>query len=156
MTNRVLVFAPHHDDGIIGADGTVIRHTGIGDEVRVGIVTAPDDHLFPTDLRPRLRREAAASIPAWGLRAASSWSCRWESYIGVTPCMALSSQIQAIRSDGVVVQCGDRGHLLLESVESEGCPEAPAPEHLAKVHECLGRDWLNLYEELREGHGMET
>ena len=136
--------------------GTVIRHVETGDAVRICIVTAPDSHLFPADLRPRLRREAAASIPARGWRVASSRSCRRGSYLGVAPRLGLPGQVQAIRPDGVVVQCGDRGHLLLESVEPEGCPEAPAPEHLAKVHECLGLDRLNRYEEWSERHGVKT
>lgn len=64
---KVLIFAPHADDEIIGAGGTLLRHVARGDEVHICVVTAPDTELFEPGLRERIRGEAAASHAILGV-----------------------------------------------------------------------------------------
>ena len=79
----------------------------------------------------------------------------WEAnYVGKAAYVGLPGQIQAVASDGVIVQCGDGEHLCLRVVEPEQQGPQPASDCLTITHERLGLDWLNLYEELRER--MET
>jgi len=66
---KVLVFAPHPDDEVIGAGGTMAKHSLAGDEVDVCIVTkayAPD---WPKEHPKVARREALAAGKALGVKS---------------------------------------------------------------------------------------
>ncbi|MCA8958106.1 MAG: PIG-L family deacetylase [Planctomycetes bacterium] len=70
---RVLCFAPHPDDEVLGAGGTLLRHVRRGDPVRVVIATDgaagdPDRRFDParyTEMR-RDESRAAAQLLGWG------------------------------------------------------------------------------------------
>ena len=58
--SKVLVFAPHPDDEILGCGGTMIKHIENGDDVYVCIVTKGVMPLFPAEIVERTRSEARA------------------------------------------------------------------------------------------------
>ena len=58
--NKVLVFAPHPDDEILGCGGTMIKHIDAGDEVYVCIVTKGCLPLFSPEGTEKTRSEARA------------------------------------------------------------------------------------------------
>ena len=47
-------------------------------------------------------------------------------YVGPAPYWGFPGQVQAIEPDGVLVQCGDRGHVRLSTVRVEGRPPSSA------------------------------
>lgn len=55
---KILVFAPHPDDEILGVGGTMLRHCAQGDEVYVCIVTKGVEPLFPEAVVNGTREEA--------------------------------------------------------------------------------------------------
>ena len=55
---RVLVIAPHADDEIIGAGGTIIKHVSKGNEVYVCIVTRGVKPLFSDEYMMKVRNES--------------------------------------------------------------------------------------------------
>jgi len=57
---RVLVFAAHPDDEILGMGGTLAVHTDRGDEVRVVVVTDGSSTQYPGDTELRARKEEEA------------------------------------------------------------------------------------------------
>ncbi len=57
---RVLVFAAHPDDEILGMGGTIARHTDAGDEVRIVVVTDGSSTQYPGDAEIRARKEEEA------------------------------------------------------------------------------------------------
>lgn len=57
---KVLVFAPHPDDEILGCGGTMIKHINAGDEVYVCVVTKGCLPLFPPEDTEKTRSEARA------------------------------------------------------------------------------------------------
>ena len=54
---RVLVFAPHPDDELIGVGGTIAKRAKAGDEVYVCVVTKAQPPLFSTELVEQGRNE---------------------------------------------------------------------------------------------------
>ena len=56
--SKVLVFAPHPDDEILGCGGTMIKHIDAGDEVYVCIVTKGTLPLFEPEGVEKTRAEA--------------------------------------------------------------------------------------------------
>lgn len=56
--SKVLVFAPHPDDEILGCGGTMIKHIEAGNDVYVCIVTKGCLPLFPPEGTERTRSEA--------------------------------------------------------------------------------------------------
>lgn len=58
--SKVLVFAPHPDDEILGCGGTMIKHIDAGEEVYVCIVTKGCLPLFPPEGTEKTRSEARA------------------------------------------------------------------------------------------------
>ncbi|MGL5873563.1 MAG: methionyl-tRNA formyltransferase [Xenococcaceae cyanobacterium] len=70
------------------------------------------------------------------------WSAE---YIGKTSYWGLPGQIQIIDERGVLVQCGDRQHILVKDYEFVG--EA---EITLKIHDKLGIDLLSIYRSLRQ------
>ena len=57
---RVLVFAAHPDDEVLGMGGTLAVHTDRGDEVRVVVVTDGSSTQYPGDTELRIRKEEEA------------------------------------------------------------------------------------------------
>jgi N-acetylglucosamine malate deacetylase 1 len=57
---RVLVFAAHPDDEVLGMGGTLAVHSDRGDEVRVVVVTDGSSTQYPGDTELRARKEAEA------------------------------------------------------------------------------------------------
>ncbi|MBQ8549947.1 MAG: PIG-L family deacetylase [Clostridia bacterium] len=54
---KVLVFAPHADDEVLGVGGTIAKHVAAGDDVYVCIATRPTPPVFDDALFERIRRE---------------------------------------------------------------------------------------------------
>ena len=57
---RVLVFAAHPDDEVLGMGGTVALHVERGDEVRIVVVTDGSSTQYPGDEDTRARKESEA------------------------------------------------------------------------------------------------
>ncbi len=57
---RVLVFAAHPDDEVLGMGGTIALHVERGDQVRVVVVTDGSSTQYPGDSETRLRKEEEA------------------------------------------------------------------------------------------------
>lgn len=73
----------------------------------------------------------------------------WEAdYAGEGPYWGLPGQVQWIIEDGALVQCGDRRHVVLKTVQREGEPRVQAYETL-KNHEKLGIDWVEFYQMMK-------
>lgn len=66
-TGRLLVVAPHPDDEVLGAGGTVARVGDAGGEVVVAIVTRGAPPLFSEDAAASMRREALAAHELLGV-----------------------------------------------------------------------------------------
>jgi N-acetylglucosamine malate deacetylase 1 len=58
--SRVLVFAAHPDDEVLGMGGTIAVHVDGGDQVRVVVVTDGSSTQYPGDSETRLRKEEEA------------------------------------------------------------------------------------------------
>lgn len=58
---KVLVFAPHPDDEVLGAGGTLSRMAGAGHTVTVAIVTSTWAPLFSPDFQRTAQQEARAA-----------------------------------------------------------------------------------------------
>ncbi len=61
---RVLVFAAHPDDEVLGMGGTIALHAADGDEVRVVCVTDGSSTQYPGDADRRERKEREAQSAA--------------------------------------------------------------------------------------------
>lgn len=61
---RVLVFAAHPDDEVLGMGGTIAVHTDRGDEVRIVVVTDGSSTQYPDDAETRARKEQEAIAAA--------------------------------------------------------------------------------------------
>ena len=61
---RVLVFAAHPDDEVLGMGGTIAVHTDCGDEVRIVVVTDGSSTQYPDDAETRARKEQEALAAA--------------------------------------------------------------------------------------------
>jgi N-acetylglucosamine malate deacetylase 1 len=57
---RVLVFAAHPDDEVLGMGGTIAVHVDGGDQVRIVVVTDGSSTQYPGDSETRLRKEEEA------------------------------------------------------------------------------------------------
>lgn len=65
---RVLVFAPHPDDEIIGVGGTIAKRAKAGDEVFVCVVTKGKTPLFDLDFVEQGRRECREADAKLGVK----------------------------------------------------------------------------------------
>lgn len=65
---RVLVFAPHPDDEIIGVGGTMAKRALAGDEVFVCVVTKGQEPLFNKDSVEQVRAECVKADAMLGVR----------------------------------------------------------------------------------------
>jgi methionyl-tRNA formyltransferase len=66
-------------------------------------------------------------------------------YLKDEPYWGLPGQIQKIDDRGILVQCGDRQHILLKTYQFEDETEVPF-----KIHDKLGINWLSIYREIRK------
>jgi LmbE family N-acetylglucosaminyl deacetylase len=64
---RVLVFAAHPDDDVLGMGGTIARHVRDGDDVRIVCVTDGSSTQYPDDAEIRARKEGEAVAAAAAL-----------------------------------------------------------------------------------------
>ena len=58
--SRVLVFAAHPDDEVLGMGGTIALHVERGDDVRIVVVTDGSSTQYPGDAETRARKEGEA------------------------------------------------------------------------------------------------
>ena len=58
--SRVLVFAAHPDDEVLGMGGTIAVHAERGDEVRIVVVTDGSSTQYPGDADTRARKDGEA------------------------------------------------------------------------------------------------
>ena len=65
---RVLVFAPHPDDEIIGVGGTIAKRTRSGDEVYVCVVTKAQPPIFCEEFVEQGRRECREADAQIGVK----------------------------------------------------------------------------------------
>ncbi len=56
-------------------------------------------------------------------------------YVGEAPYWGMAGQVQRLDGDGALVQCGDRGHVLVRRVETDGMERRAAD--VLKIHERL-------------------
>ncbi|WP_299917209.1 PIG-L deacetylase family protein [uncultured Roseobacter sp.] len=66
-TGPVLVIAPHPDDEVLGAGGTIARFAGEGREVHIGIVTSGQPPKFDAEQIRTVKAEAAAAHELLGV-----------------------------------------------------------------------------------------
>ncbi|KIL43760.1 PIG-L deacetylase family protein [Jeotgalibacillus campisalis] len=65
---NVLVVAPHADDEVLGAGGTIAKYVDEGHDVYVAVVTSGHPSMFPEDFLKMLRSEALASHNCLGIK----------------------------------------------------------------------------------------
>lgn len=68
MLGRTLVLAPHPDDEILGAGGTIARLAAEGEDVFVAVVTEGRPPAFPAELVARVQEEARTAHRGLGVR----------------------------------------------------------------------------------------
>lgn len=68
MFGRTLVIAPHPDDEVLGAGGTMARLAEAGGEVFVAVVTTGQPPAFSRDIVDRVRQEAGTAHALLGVR----------------------------------------------------------------------------------------
>lgn len=77
----------------------------------------------------------------------------WEAeLVGAAPYLGLPGQAQAVGPEGVLVRCGDGGHVRLRTVQREGGPRLPAAG-VVRLHARLGMDPAALHDMLRREGG---
>ncbi len=112
----------------------------------------PNDGLIDWSLSAReiwtLIRAVTKPYPGAFTFARNQKLTIWDAeYVGDAPYWGLTGQIQAILDTGVLVQCGDRQHILLRTVQLEGGVETN-PNLVLKNHQKLGIDILSLYQQM--------
>jgi len=90
----VLVLAAHPDDEVLGMGGTIARHAGAGDRVRIVCVTDGSSSQYPDDAAMRAQKDAEAVAAA--RRASSSFCSRSAESSGY--CVELPSVTQTTRT----------------------------------------------------------
>lgn len=107
----------------------------------------PDDGLINWNLSARevwtLIRAVTKPYPGAFTFTKGKKFIIWDAeYIGDGPYWGLPGQVQAILDTGVLVQCGDRKHILLRTVQLEDGVETN-PNVVLKNHQKLGIDILS-------------
>src|SRR5262245_56223051 len=67
MISTALVIAPHPDDEVLGAGGTIAKLAAEGTEVHVAIVTRGDPPQFAAEALVKSRRECAEAAKVLGV-----------------------------------------------------------------------------------------
>lgn len=70
---KILVIAPHPDDEVLGAGGTIAKHTASGDEVYVCIVTKGCAPLFGEEGTNQVRAECRTADQLLGVKQTIFW-----------------------------------------------------------------------------------
>ncbi len=122
MSAKVIVFAAHPDDEILGMGATIAVHTDRGDEVRVVVVTDGSSTQYPGDAEIRARKEEEA------LRAAGE--------LGVTDYVHLD--LPDMRLDTIP-------HVDVNAVVEEHI-RGFEPEHVYTPHPDVNRDHRVLFD----------
>lgn len=65
---KILVFAPHADDEILGVGGTMARNVAEGNEVYVCVVTHGEEPLFSKELVEKIRKETISAHEFLGIK----------------------------------------------------------------------------------------
>ncbi|MBL0373275.1 PIG-L family deacetylase [Rhizobium sp. KVB221] len=68
MFGRTLVIAPHPDDEVLGAGGTIARLAASGNEVYVAVVTEGKPPAFPAEMVARVQAEAREAHGLLGVK----------------------------------------------------------------------------------------
>lgn len=117
--NTVLVVAPHPDDEVLGAGGTILRHLDRGDPTHVVLCTRGQESRFGREQVDRVQREArdaAAFLGITRLHALDLPAARLDTLPGADIHAALGAVIQAVKPDIVYApHVGDvhRDHQLI-------------------------------------------
>lgn len=64
---KILIIAPHADDEVLGAGGTIAENTAQGNEVSVCVVTRGEKPVFADDLVRKIRKETLAAHAYLGI-----------------------------------------------------------------------------------------
>ena len=112
----------------------------------------PDDGLINWNLPARevwtLIRAVTKPYPGAFTFARGEKLIIWDAeHVGDAPYWGLPGQVQAILDSGVLVQCGDRKHILLRNVQLEDGVETNA-NLLLKNHQKLGIDILSVCKQM--------
>jgi LmbE family N-acetylglucosaminyl deacetylase len=92
---RILVIAPHPDDEVIGAGGTIARHVADGDEVHLCVVTQGYSPPWPGDTVEIARRQVEAACKVLGIERTSFLGFPTVK-LNAVPNMELTSTLQKI------------------------------------------------------------
>src|ERR1700755_2466056 len=68
MCGRTLVIAPHPDDEVLGAGGTIARLSAAGNDVYVAVVTEGKPPTYPPEAVRRVQEEAGKAHALLGVR----------------------------------------------------------------------------------------
>ncbi len=92
---RTLVIAPHPDDEVLGAGGTIARLSQAGNEVYVAVVTEGKPPAFPAELVARVQAEAAKAHGMLGVKE-TFWLGQPAAALSETPHSSLNAALQGI------------------------------------------------------------
>ncbi|WP_137392196.1 PIG-L deacetylase family protein [Rhodoligotrophos defluvii] len=95
---RTLVIAPHPDDEILGAGGTIARLARAGMEVTVAVVTSGRPPAYSAAQVARVRHEAEQAHRALGVRE-TLWLGQPAAELSETPHAALNAAIRGVIAD---------------------------------------------------------
>ena len=95
---RTLVIAPHPDDEVLGAGGTMARLTDAGHEVFVAVVTTGRPPAFSADATAQVRAEAERAHDHLGVRK-SFWLDQPAAQLFETPHATLNAAIEDVVKD---------------------------------------------------------
>jgi LmbE family N-acetylglucosaminyl deacetylase len=152
--STVLVVAPHPDDEVFGAGGSVLRHLADGDDVHVVICTRGDRARFGAEQVERVQaeaREVHAFLRVTGSHFLDLPAARLDNIPSADINEALASVFQTVRPDTVYVpHVGDvhRDHQLIfqaAMVCSRPCgtdfPVGPCPTRILAYETVSETDW---------------
>jgi LmbE family N-acetylglucosaminyl deacetylase len=136
---RVLAIAPHPDDEVLGAGGTLARLAAEGGDAVVAVVTAGRPPAFDAAAVARVRAEALAAHADLGVRE-TLWLDQPAAALAETPHAALNAAIAAavreVRPDTLLVPfLGDIHRDHQATFESALVAARPhGPEHPTRVY----------------------
>lgn len=142
--NRILVFAPHPDDDILGCGGSIARHVQKGGRVKIVYLTSGESgslDISKIDLGDLRESEARAAASLLGVE--ETQFLRWpDGYLAVqrTYLQILTSLIRAERPDRVYLphsQDAVSDHLVTHQLVMEAVRRAAGPWY----QECPGEPW---------------
>ena len=95
---RTLVVAPHADDEVLGAGGTIARLSAAGGEVHVAVVTSGRPPRFSIELRNRVRKEAELAHAKLGVKD-TVWLDLPAAQLTETPTADLNAALDKVMMD---------------------------------------------------------